>query len=163
VKDDDKGTVAKALLRTLVRFGHEVRRCREWINKPPAPRCTVCQRWGHRAFGCYSNNPYCGVCAEAHPTAAHVYSCKTKGCADHCVCEIERCANCNGTHAADSNHCPFFLARYNPAAMKALLDQKRKDHKENAPVTDSWTTVSKGKRPARHASRMDIDPSTSAS
>jgi hypothetical protein len=46
--------------------------------------------------------------------------------------------------------------------MKELLDQKRKDRKENAPVTDSWTTVSKGKRPARHAAHMDIDASTSA-
>jgi hypothetical protein len=81
---------------------------------------------------------------------------------DRCVCEVERCANCNGAHTADSNACPFFLARFNPARMKELLDQKRKDRKENAPVTDSWTTVSKGKHPARHTARMDVDASTSA-
>jgi hypothetical protein len=57
---------------------------------------------------------------------------------------------------------PFFLARFNPTRMKELLDQKRKDRKENAPVTDSWSTVSKGKRPAHHTARMDVDASTSA-
>jgi hypothetical protein len=46
--------------------------------------------------------------------------------------------------------------------MKELLDQKRKDKKENAPATDSWSTVAKGKRPARHTTRMNVDSSTSA-
>ena len=80
VADDDKGTTVKVLLRTLVQFGPELRRCREWYNKPAVPQCSVCQRWGHSAYRCRSRSPFCAVCAETHPTAAHNYSCKTIGC-----------------------------------------------------------------------------------
>jgi hypothetical protein len=57
VVDDDQGTVVKVLLSTLVRFGPEMRRCREWFNKPNTKQCSICQRWGHTAYNCRAKNP----------------------------------------------------------------------------------------------------------
>jgi hypothetical protein len=128
VVDDDQGTVAKALLSTLVRFGPEMRRCKEWFNKPNTKQCSICQRWGHTAYNCKAKNPYCAVCAEPHPTAAHSYSCKMPSCAgSRCTCENERCINCNSAHSAESHNCPYFLAKNNQKAMKELIEQKRKN------------------------------------
>ena len=156
VADDDQGTTAKGLLRTLVRFGPELRRCKEWFNKPPSRQCPICQRWGHTAYNCRARSPYCAICAEPHPTASHAYSCKTQGCANRCLCDIERCINCNGAHPANSNTCPFWMARNNPTQMKALLDQKRKDRPTKG---SSETSKAKGKRPASFYDSSAPDPS----
>lgn len=155
VADDDQGSVAKGLLRTLVRFGPELRRCKEWFNKPPTKQCSICQRWGHTAYNCRARSPYCAVCAEPHPTAAHTYSCRTQGCSGtRCTCDVERCINCNGAHGADSNTCPFWLAKNSPTKMKELLEQKKKDRPTRG---SSDVSKAKGKRPASFR-----DPSTSA-
>ena len=159
VADDDKGSKAKALLKTLVRFGSEVRRCREWFNKPPTRQCSICQKWGHHAYVCRSRSPWCAVCAQPHPTSAHHYSCKSEGCAGKCQCDIERCINCNGGHTADSNYCPFWLARNNPAKMTELLEKKKK---ERPPLVSSTASRAKGKKPAVFVDDpMDDDPTPS--
>ena len=159
VADDDKGSTAKELLRTLVRFGPEVRRCREWLNKPATKQCSICQRWGHEAYKCRARSAYCAVCAEPHPSGAHNFSCKTSGCADKCQCEVERCINCNGGHTADSNVCPFWLARNNQAKMTELMEQKKKEIRERTPkAATSSASRAKGKKPATFDDHMDEDP-----
>src|SRR6201995_2995341 len=76
-------------------------------------------------------------------------SCKSEGCAGgRCLCDVERCINCNGGHRADSNECPFWLAKNSPNKMKELLENKRK---ERTPRGSSETSKAKGKRPANHA------------
>ena len=144
-----RAPLQRELLRTLVRFGPEVRRCREWFNRPPTWQCSVCQRWGHTTYNCRARSSFCAVCAEPHPTSAHHYSCKSEGCAGKCQCETERCINCKGHHGADSNTCPFWLAKSNPTKMKELIDKKQKEQEATrAPKKDSTTSMAKGKRPA---------------
>ncbi len=96
-----------------------------------------------------------------HPTAAHNYSCKTIGCHGKCLCDVERCINCNSGHTADSNVCPFFLARNNQAKMTELLDQRKKERaQERAPAATSGPSKGKGKKPAKFDNAMQEDPPT---
>src|SRR6266704_3112222 len=146
VVDDEKGSKAKELLKALVHFGPEVHRCREWFNCPPTRQCSVCQRWGHTAYNCRVHSSFCTICAEPHPTSAHHYSCKSEGCAGKCQCETERCINCKGHHGADSNTCPFWLAKSNPNKMKELIEKKQKEQEASrAPRKTSSAATAKGK------------------
>jgi hypothetical protein len=123
VADDAKGTKAKQLLRTAVTFGMEMRRCKEWVNRPQSRQCSICQRWGHSSFICRARSPICAVCGEFHPTSTHKFSCLS--CEGVCVCNEVHCVNCGETHCADSAECMFFKARNDPRQLKKLEDDKR--------------------------------------
>lgn len=95
---------------------------------PPTSQCQKCQRFGHSETRC-SNAHTCKICAGRHATTVHKCNiCNAKG--RSCVHTIPHCANCKGTHTADSKLCEIYKAKLNPR------------HHTNEPYSESpfWNT-----------------------
>lgn len=78
-------------------------------NKPSAPQCGVCLRWGHRTHLCRATSPRCWVCAGDHDERVHKATCDT--CSIPGSKCVPTCLNCRGAHRADSKECSFYLRR----------------------------------------------------
>lgn len=64
----------------------------------PPPRCFRCQRFGHVAKHCHSNQARCSLCCGDHEWRNCTKSSPVK------------CANCGGDHPANTSTCPTRLA-----------------------------------------------------
>ena len=126
IYDDRKGHMAKYMTKHTIFVAGEARRIKEWANKPSTRQCTQCQKWGHVLQICRARSAYCAVCGEPYPTSTHHLSCSR--CASDnrstTLCTHRHCINCGGEHEATSRDCPWFLARNNAPAMKALMDRR---------------------------------------
>lgn len=70
-------------------------------------QCSKCQRFGHLEARC-PHTYRCRLCAEGHPTKAHVCSqCQARG--QPCAHLVARCSNCREGHAANHEKCEVLL------------------------------------------------------
>lgn len=93
----------RQVLRNILYINGASCRAVQALNlRPAAPRCAICQRWGHPAQICRSPVVRCPICAQAHDERNH----------DRVAIQAPtKCFNCNDPHRADSVVCPFFQHR----------------------------------------------------
>ena len=129
VEDDHNGSVGKRLLNTTVPFNCGPRRCQQWIVAKGARQCLTCMRWGHSTFYCRSQTATCARCGANHTTSAHAGQCIA--CKDNLPCH-PHCVNCNDHHTATDPVCPFYKARFDDAAIRALQIQHHERRAQEA-------------------------------
>ena len=98
-------------------IGHSFYKVRPFVNQPL--QCYRCQRLGHTAEGCKAKIR-CLVCAGEHVKEV-------------CTARNEHCANCSGSHKANSKYCNLIK--------KAYEEQKQKLN------NGSWTMSSSSVTP----------------
>ncbi|TFY78587.1 hypothetical protein EWM64_g5425, partial [Hericium alpestre] len=76
------------------------------------PRCTTCQKWGHRANHCRSIYKRCAHCSGLHDERDHTSKAPCCSGTGNVTCpHPAACANCRGAHRADSSECGFYKHR----------------------------------------------------
>jgi hypothetical protein len=73
--------------------------------------CSICNKWGHSEFRCYSRKPACGICAGEHRTAEH--KCEVATCSARArICEHTevKCPNCREAHQVQDRRCRMKMA-----------------------------------------------------
>ena len=110
IVDDDRGSVGRRLMRTVVSFSGATRPCLRWVDKQVQPFCSQCMMWGHGGYNCTSNILRCSKCGKNHDYKTHERFCETcqKGAGHICV---PKCFNCLGNHFATSKDCEFYRRR----------------------------------------------------
>ena len=116
---------AKKLCASGHRFGRVVRVVERYWEAGPSSVCITCCDIGHQQMGGCGDRPQkCVICAGPHKIEAHqcgVAGCK-KGMGKIWVHVTSKCANCSGTHEANSPRC---ISRHQ-AEVKARKEKKTK-------------------------------------
>ena len=112
---------AKKLCASGLRFGGIVKVVEKYWESGPSSVCRTCCGIGHERMGnCGNRLPKCVICAGPHKVEDH--QCGVSGChkkpGKSCVHVKVQCANCGGSHPADSNRCNL--------RHKAEIDARRK-------------------------------------
>lgn len=99
---------AKRLLANGLRFGGAVKKVEKYWEAGPGSVCMRCCGIGHERQGSCGDRPEkCVMCAGAHLTSEH--QCGVNGCnkgkGKLCIHVVARCANCQGSHPANSGRC----------------------------------------------------------
>jgi hypothetical protein len=103
----DLQTKARAIDRIIVRWEKlkrktqiiQCHRCQKWGHR--------CQKWGHAATNCNATIK-CRKCGDVHTTSE--CSIKKEDTSTH---NKIKCANCAGSHLANSTDCRVYLDRFN--------------------------------------------------
>ena len=117
---------AKQLCAFGLRFGGVVRVVEKYWEAGPSSVCMTCYGIGHEQMGnCRDQPPKCVICAGSHKVEEHL--CGVAGCSKGkrkiYVHVTIKCANCGGTHAANSPRC---VSRHK-ADIKARKEKKIKE------------------------------------
>jgi hypothetical protein len=73
--------------------------------------CTICNKWGHSEFHCYSRKPVCGICTGEHRTSEHKCEVATcKAVVRMCEHTALKCSNCGEAHQVQDRRCRMKLA-----------------------------------------------------
>ena len=99
---------AKTLCASGLRFGGVVKIVEKYWESGPSSVCMTCCGIGHERMGkCGSRPPKCVICAGPHKMDEHqcgVNGCN-KGSRKICAHVVVKCANCDGSHPANSSQC----------------------------------------------------------
>jgi hypothetical protein len=96
----DLQTKARAIDRIIVRW-------EKLKRKTQIIQCHRCQKWGHAATNCNATIK-CRKCGDVHTTSE--CSIKKEDTSTH---NKIKCANCAGSHLANSTDCRVYLDRFN--------------------------------------------------
>ena len=127
---------AKRLLANGLCFGGAVKKVEKYWEAGPGLMYMRCCGIGYKRQGsCGDRLEKCVMCAEAHPASKHQYG--VNGCnkrkGKRCIHVIARCANCEGSHLANSGRCTI--------RQKAQIEaQKTKVTKTAEPLANITTT-----------------------
>ena len=117
---------AKKLCASGLRFGGVVRVVERYWEAGPSSVCMICCGIGHHRMGSCGDRPEkCLICAGPHKVENH--QCGVAGCnkgkGKICAHITPKCANCGGTHVANSPRC----ASRHQADIKARKEKKMKE------------------------------------
>ena len=98
-----KITFQGPMLPQSIKIAHTFYRVRPYVSEPT--QCYNCQRMGHTSFSCTSKTR-CLLCAGNHRK-------------DQCNNTNLKCANCEGTHTANSAECSFIKSAREIELVKA--------------------------------------------
>lgn len=96
---------------------------------PPIHRCTVCQKFGHRAKFC-RNPPKCDFCADNHITA----QCNNKD-------SDPKCSNCSLKHAASSPLCMVLASQRRINKIRTDLNLSYREARQTLEGNTSYSQV----------------------
>ena len=123
-----------------IRVGYSFYKVRPYVNEPL--RCYKCQRLGHTAQGCNAR-VRCLRCGGDHLM-------------DQCKSDVEKCANCSGSHRANSRCCSIYRTACDIEKVKAF---RQINHDEARKYVISRSNLAQNGAPTR---RINTDESGNA-